>query len=71
MLKFSTVFCVAALAVFVTGAYADDPSMSQDGNSCPAGNTTNWCGNSQEAIDPNTGIDTLEYVFAGGPNGVM
>lgn len=52
----------AAAMLFAATAFADDPSLSQDGSTCATLGL--FCGSSHEAVDPNTGIDTVEYVFS-------
>jgi hypothetical protein len=58
MSKFSMLFCTAAIAIFATAAFADDPALFQDGTNCA---TTYWCASASVGNDPVTGDDTLEF----------
>jgi hypothetical protein len=65
MIKFSVFFCVAALAVFSTVAFADDPALALDGVSGICSPTPElWCSSEQQATDSSTGLTTVEYTFS-------
>jgi hypothetical protein len=68
MSKFSTAFCVAALAVFATAAFADDtdPALFQD---APVGCGPYWCTSAGTGYDPKTGDSTLEFILNAGSAG--
>jgi hypothetical protein len=64
MTKFSTLFCAAALAVFATAAFADDPAIPLNGISNFCSPTPSaWCSSEQQATDSSTGLTTVQYIF--------
>lgn len=61
MSRLSVLFCAAAVALFATAAFGDDdPTLASNGVSCAG---SYWCAGSGLAVDPNTGISTLEYTL--------
>src|ERR1700728_1985403 len=69
MSKLSTLFCLAALAVFASAAFADDdPSLFQNGANCAG---TYWCASAGLGFDPVTSTSTLEFVLNSSVNESM
>ncbi len=62
MSRFSVFLCAAAAAAMATAAFGDstDPAMFQDGSHCVG---TYWCTSTGDAVDPNTGDSTLEFII--------
>jgi hypothetical protein len=64
MFKVTCLLCCLAAMALPTAAFGDgiDPAMTAEGTQCGTG-LTGWCLSSGIALDPVSGIDTIEYVF--------